>query len=645
MNRKHFRIMAVLTTVVLLFCLLGCKEPAAEPVQTVVRTTEYYMPAGWSETTPTWTSKDPGTVTVPAAVLKGDGKTIVTNYSQDLLDAMNTAMNTPGYFKPVKNVIIIIGDGMGITHVRASEKWSGDLIMTKLPYIGAAETSTRENISVTDSAAGGTALSTGYKTTKLFAAMDAEGNNLKTVSELARENGKLVGIVTNSTLPDATPADYSVHNKNRSQGWDKVAEQQVVFGADLFMGNGYDYYYSFFNSGSPLYTFTQTNDMKLYYLAADVVSHFNDSSKMWAAFPATKNKFARFDSTNAKYPNLPQMTSYALAWLDAHDTSDQGFVVMIENTYTDYFGHGSNPADGSPNTYGIVKEVQNCDEAVAIALKYVLEHPDTALIVTADHETGNAMLLSNWETNFNRVVASGENHSQQNVPVFAIGYGMDVLNSLSEEDRTAGKWYNAGVYSNTKTGQVIGAALGDPDFGGDVANDNSSKSSPAFDVTVTEDTKTLAFTLDLTGAPIDKGDLIQFKIKPVSSSDTVKIELKISAGYSVAFTETAFSMATAANAVTKDSDGNVSTKLSVACKQAFVPGSGILEGWYQFSVPATAASSQLKITLTAAAESYPAETVIKMDDLTIQYGSTIGELVFASENNKATSTLPVPSGD
>lgn len=643
MKKNHRLLTAVLLTALVLVCFAGC-QPAVEPDPTPAqpeRTTEYYMTAGWSANvnTPTWTSKDANTVTVPAAKLQGDGKTIVTNYSQELLTALNTALSTPDYFKPVKNVIIIIGDGMGIDHVRASEKWSGDLIMTKLPYIGAAETSTREAQGIiTDSAAGGTAIATGYKTTKLFASIDAEGNNLKSVSELARENGKLVGIVTNAELADATPADFSVHNKNRSQGWTKICQQEVVFGADLFMGNGYDDYYGYFNSGNPLYHFTQENNMKLYYSASEVVSHFSDDSKMWAIFSATANKFARFDTKSSLYPNLQQMTSYALAWLDEHDTSDQGFVVMIENTYTDHFGHGNTPSDGSPNTYGIVKEVQSCDEAVAIALKYVLEHPDTALIVTADHETGGMMLMSNWETNFARVVANSGNHSDLKVPVFAIGYGMEELNSLSEEDRAAGRWYNAAVYANAKTGQVIGKALGDPNFGGDVGEDNSSKVSPAFDVTVTEATKNLTFTLDFTGVPVSKGNLIQFKIKPVSNADSVKLELKNGAEYTTIF-DKSFSTATAANAVTKDSNGNVATNLSVACKQAFVPASGAADGWYQFSVPATVASDQLRITLTAAAENYPVDTVIGMDDLTIQYGSTIGYLSFAS--TQATSTLDV----
>ena len=600
-------------------------------------TTDYYMPAGWKQTIPAWSVPDAETVTVPDAVLAGDFETEVTNVTPELEQALATALATPGYFKEPKNIIVIISDGMGVTHVKASEVWSGDLIMTKLPNVGISMTKTREDI-ITDSAAGGTALSTGYKTTRLFASMDAEGNDLKSVSELAREKGKLVGIVTNAELADATPAVYSIHSKNRSQGWTKMCEQEVVFGADLFMGNGSSDYYSYFNTtSSELYPITVANNMKLYTTAADVVSHFADNKKMWAVFGGTANKFARFDTTSTAYPNLQQMTAYALSWLDAHDTSDQGFIVMIENTYTDHFGHGNNPNDGSDNTFGIVKEVQSTDEAVAIALKYVLEHPDTALIVTADHETGNTYLGKGWETDFFKIDASSGDHSDQNVPVFAIGYGTEALNSLerAEEERAAGaRWYEATPYENCKIGQVVGALLGDETFGGDVATDHSSKSSPKFNVTTTAAASSLTYTLEMTGAWINSGNYIQFKIKPVNTGDKIKVSVQSADGETttVVLPETVFS---STNSATLVMNGYyATTPLMKAYNQAFIEKSGFADGWYQVSVPATSKGNKLVITLTGAS-SFPAGSIIGMDDLTVQFASTIGYIKFSSDNATA----------
>lgn len=610
-------------------------------------TTDYYMPSGWTQTIPAWSAPDANTVTVPNYVLKGDFETEVTNVTPKLEQALATALATPDYFKEPKNIIVIISDGMGVTHVKASEVWSGDLIMTKLPNVGISMTKTRED-TVTDSAAGGTALSAGYKTTRLFASMDAEGNNLKSVSELAREQGKLVGIVTNAELADATPAVYSIHNKNRSQGWTKMCEQEVVFGADLFMGNGSSDYYSYFNSTTnELYPITVANNMKLYTTASDVVSHFADNSKMWAIFGGTANKFARFDTTGTAYPNLQQMTAYALSWLDAHDTSDKGFIVMIENTYTDHFGHGNTPSDGSENTFGIVKEVQSTDEAVAIALKYVLEHPDTALIVTADHETGSTTLAKGWETDFSKVAATSGDHSAQNVPVFAIGKGTEALNTLerTEAERAAGaRWDEATPYENYRIGQVVGNLLGDAEYGGDVATDHSSKSSPKFNITTTAAASSLTFTLEMTGAWIQSGNYIQFKIKPVSSSDsiTVKVENKDGSTVTDALKSTVFS---STNGITKpemDSKGYYClTPLMKAYNQAFVTTSGLADGWYQVSVPAKSKGNKLVITLTSSS-SFPAGSTIGMDDLTIQFASTIGFIKFSSTNATASGACLVP---
>ena len=605
--------------------------------------TEYYMPAGWASTvtTPVWTSKDTGTVDVPAAVLQGDGKSLVTNVTPELEAALAEAIATEDYFKPAKNIIVIISDGMGVTHVQASEVWSGDLIMTKLPNVGISMTKTRED-AITDSAAGGTALSAGYKTTKLFVSMDAEGNDLKTVSELARGLGKLVGIVTNAELEDATPAVYSVHNKNRSESWAKIAEQEVVFGADLFMGNNYSGYASYFNTTSPLYHFTVDNNMKLYSSASDMVSHFADDSKMWAIFAGAANKFARFDTPDEDKPNLQQMTAYALSWLDAHADDDKGFIVMIENTYTDHFGHGNEPLDGSANTFGIVKEVQSTDEAVAIALKYVLEHPDTVLIVTADHETGATQLREGWKTDFTYVTAGSGNHSAQNVPVFAIGYGTKALNSLerTEAERAAGaKWDQATPYENYKIGQFVGTLLGDANYGGDVATDNSSKISPKFEITTTAAASSLTYTLKLTGAPIKSGNYIQFKIKPVSTSDAIKVSVQSKDGSktSEALAQTVFG---STNSTELKMEGNYAkTPLMKAYKQAFRTESEFADGWYQVSVPAPADGDKIVITLTG---SFAAGSKIGMDDLTVQFASTIGFLQFSSTNATAAGACLVP---
>ncbi|MBR2282317.1 MAG: hypothetical protein IJ863_06820, partial [Spirochaetales bacterium] len=317
--------------------------------------------------------------------------------------------------------------------------------------------------------------------------------------------------------------------------------------------------------------------------------------------------------------------------------------VMIENTYTDHFGHGNTPNDGSENTYGIVKEVQSTDEAVAIALKYVLEHPDTALIVTADHETGATQLRDGWETDFSQIRAPSGNHSTQNVPVFAIGKGTEALNSLerTEAERAAGaRWAEATPYENAVIGQVVGALLGDPEFGGDVTTDSSSKTSPKFEITTSAAANEITYTLEMTGAWIQSGNYIQFKIKPVSTSDsiTVKVESKDGATVTEALPATVFSSTDGKSLVMNGY--YATTPLMKAYKQAFVTESGFDPGWYQVSVPAGSKGNKLVITLKSAG-AFTAGSKIGMDDLTIQFASTIGHIKFSSANATASGACRV----
>ena len=655
MKTFTFRILSVLLALLMVFAMVSCNEEAkpatdSDEQDEIVCSTTFIMPKGWAQDTPVWTTKDADTVTVPDIIVSGDGEHEVTNVTTELKNALAEALATEGYFKDVKNVIIIIGDGMGVSHVQASEHWSGELIMTQLPNIGISKTATREGV-VTDSAAGGTAISTGYKTTSGYAAMDAEGNDLLSISELAREQGKLVGLVSNACLLDATLADFTVHNKNRSQGWNKIGEQEIVFGPDLFMGSDRNTEWKvneFTSSFSTLSGFVKANNIKKYTSAADIISHFDDDIRMWAINHAEQDKFARYDFQNDKYPNLQQMASYALAWLDSHDKGD-GFLLMIENTYTDHFGHGNSPIntqDGGDRRYGIVKEVQSTDEVVAIALKYVLEHPDTALIVTADHETGGITLRDGWEEDFDMIKATSKSHTLQDVPVFAIGKGTEDLNRLSNGVvlPEGMKWYDAaGVanetngeyekyrYQNALIGQVIGSLITNEPFGGEVGTDSYGKRSPRFDVKVSDAADEVTFTLDFMGVPLHDDELVQFKIKPVDEKDSVKLELKVSDTKTESLFDT--------KQFSKAEEGGA---LSPAYKQALIKSSGSADGWYQFSIKAPVSSRQIRITLTSGTGGFKADDIIGMDDLTIGYASTIGWLKFSSDNATATTEAGTP---
>lgn len=161
------------------------------------------------------------------------------------------------------------------------------------------------------------------------------------------------------------------------------------------------------------------------------------------------------------YPSWPEMVAYTIYQMDkeADEADDCGFFCIIENTCTDGWGHSENDAI---KVYGMMNEVQCFDEGVAIAVKYVLEHPDTLLVVSADHETGAFKLSKGWENDFTLCQSTDTGHSSQYVPLYAFGAGAQ--NFSAEAINTKyGAQANAGVEQNGKVheGWICGALMGE----------------------------------------------------------------------------------------------------------------------------------------------------------------------------------------
>jgi len=139
-----------------------------------------------------------------------------------------------------ENVIFMIGDGMGVSHVTLTRVVTGDLNMDKFPYGGIVTTYPLSSSGlITDSAAAGTALATGHKTNNGVISQMPTGEKLKTAFEAAVESGKSAGIVTTSKITDATPACFYAHTAGRSNE-DEIAEQLLISGADVILGEDSD---------------------------------------------------------------------------------------------------------------------------------------------------------------------------------------------------------------------------------------------------------------------------------------------------------------------------------------------------------------------------------------------------------------------
>ena len=168
------------------------------------------------------------------------------------------------------------------------------------------------------------------------------------------------------------------------------------------------------------------------------------------------------------YPSWPEMVAYTIYQMDkeAH-ADDTGFFCLIENTCTDGWGHSHND---KIKVYAMMNEVQCFDEGVAIAVKYVLEHPDTLLVVSADHETGSYKLKDGWETSFTKIESQDTGHSGQRVPLFAFGAGAENFSyeKIAEKYAAvpqAGLEEGGKIHEGWITGQIMGELMTGGAFG------------------------------------------------------------------------------------------------------------------------------------------------------------------------------------
>lgn len=344
----------------------------------------------------------------------------------------------------VKNVIYLIGDGMGFGAV-SSLLLSEDAVtgFEQAPVIGLSETCSADNY-VTDSAAGGTALATGTRTNNGYVGADPEGNQLTSVLRKAQDMGKKTGIVVNTTLTEATPASFYAGVTSRKMVFD-IAKQFTDSNVDVAIGGGLDH----FASRPDSLDLTATLIEKGYdvYLNWETVLN-TDSDKFVGILPlydlhrreenngtasaaegqevclAAKLAAINEDTevTHLSEPTvyLEKATVKALDIL-SRDNKD-GFFLMIESAIIDGYGH-NNDSDG------MIVEMKEFNRTLLEMIKYVNNNPETLLVVTADHETGGTGVYYNGHKPGNegplKLRFSTSGHTGTVVPIFAYGPGAE----------------------------------------------------------------------------------------------------------------------------------------------------------------------------------------------------------------------------
>ncbi len=345
--------------------------------------------------------------------------------SSDQTEALKASLSN----KTAKNVILLIGDGMGdseITAARNLAMGAGGFFagIDALPLTGqythySLDKKTHKPGYVTDSAASATAWATGTKSYNGAIGVDVNGQDQTTLLELAKAAGKATGNVSTAELQDATPAALMAHVTSRKcygpektselcptnaleqGGKGSITEQMLLTRPDVLLGGGAKSFNEVAKAGDykgkTLYEQAQARGYQLAENidALNAVQQATQQQPLLGLF-APGNMPVRWQGPKASYhgnidkpvvtcevnqdrpasvPTLAQMTTKAI---DLLSKNEKGFFLQVEGASIDKQDHAANPC-------GQIGETVDLDEAVQVALAYAREHGDTLVVVTADH--------------------------------------------------------------------------------------------------------------------------------------------------------------------------------------------------------------------------------------------------------------------
>lgn len=308
-----------------------------------------------------------------------------------------------------KNVILLIGDGMGLAEIYATMISQSDkLHMESAQYIGFINTKSFDNL-ITDSGAGGTALACGVKTYNGAIGVNSDTVAVKSILEKSAEKGLSTGIVATSSLTHATPASFYAHKSSRKL-YNDIANDFYGKNITVAIGGGYENF----------------DITKLKNEGYDVLTSHSSLKS------TTSSKFVAFYNTTSFDPPeiskgrgdfLLDGTNKALEVLSKNQ---KGFFLMIEGSQIDWGGHNN-------DINYIVAETQDFDRTLGAVLNFAAKDGNTLVIVTADHETGGLTILNDSINPFIfKPHFSTGDHSGVLIPVLSWGPGANVFSGFMD---------------------------------------------------------------------------------------------------------------------------------------------------------------------------------------------------------------------
>lgn len=328
---------------------------------------------------------------------------------------------TPPKGNKVKNVILMIGDGMSLMHVYSA--WTanrGKLFLDNCQAVGLSKTYCTDKL-ITDSGAGGTALATGHKTSYHHVGVDPEGKPLKSLVDMAAAKGKSTGVVATCRLWDATPADFCCHNADRDAEEEIIADY-VNCKADYVFGGG----------------------AKLFEERKDGRNIFQELREKGWQTPRSWEELAAIRSGKVfavPYPGdtpVPAergdlLARASLKGIELLNQNKKGFFLMVEGSQLDDYGHFN-------DINLLMQETHDFDRTIGALYEWAAKDGETLVVVTADHETGGLTLVDG-DLAEGKIVCkfSTGSHSGVMVPVYAFGPGAEEFTGIYENTEVCEK--------------------------------------------------------------------------------------------------------------------------------------------------------------------------------------------------------------
>ena len=326
-----------------------------------------------------------------------------------------------------KNVILLIGDGMGLSQVSLYAQEAGTTVFEEFPVVGFQKTHSSNNL-ITDSAASATAMASGVKTTNSAVGVDATGERVPSILELGKQRGYATGVIATASLTHATPGAFLAHQALRGMFYG-IANDIAESNTDLLIGGGRQYFLTD-DGTSPLDLLRERG----YRIVAPTRRSFQnyapapDRPLLYLTAPGEPATAGEGRSY------LPAAVRLAGNFLSAR--SEQGFLLMAEGSQIDWALH-KNDVDY------FLEEMQDFEQSIAAALEFARRDGNTLVLVTADHETGGLALNKKRRNSLDPSFTT-KKHTAVMVPVFAYGPGSELF---------------GGIYDNTEIFTKLTTAL------------------------------------------------------------------------------------------------------------------------------------------------------------------------------------------